>query len=177
LPSLTFPAVAGATALLWLALACSRRPETPATIEPSQQDAAVIRTADAQAAGQLLAGFHQIEQDAWRWTAHEFSVRLRTPAGAATRGALLSVQFALPEAVFAKTGPIVLSAQVNGAALPPQRFDKAGPQVFSAAVPAAALSGETVRADFTVDKFLAAGEADQRELAIIVSRVGLEAVP
>ncbi len=163
-------------ALGLLVTGCQKRPATPATVEGPAPLASVVRTADPAQASQLIAGFHQIEQSAWRWTAHEFSADLRPPVGSAAKGAMLTLQFALPEAVFAKTGPVTVSAKVNGSPVTPQRFDKTGPQSYSAAVPASALTGETVRAEFAIDKFLAAGEVDQRELAVIVSSVGLEPV-
>jgi hypothetical protein len=159
-----------------VASACTKRPETPATIERPAPLASAVRTSDANHAAQLVAGFHEIEQNAWRWAAHEFSVNLRPPAGSAAKGAMLTMQFALPDAVFATTGPIAISAKINGVAVPAQKFLKAGPQSFSAAVPAAALAGERVRADFTVDKFLPSGTADKRELSVIVSTVALEPV-
>jgi hypothetical protein len=42
-------------------------------------------------------------------------------------------------------------------------------------VPASALQGEAVTVDFSCDKFLAAGQVESRELALIVHLIGLEA--
>jgi hypothetical protein len=161
--------------LLFALAACKKRPETPATVEGPAEISGALRFGDAATAGQLIAGFHEVEQGAWRWTTHEFSVNLRPPFEGSTKGALLTLKFNLPEAVLSKTGPVSLVARAGGAELVRQTYSQPGPQTYLAEIPAAALSGPSVRIDFSTDKFLAAGVADKRELALIVSSVALEA--
>lgn len=132
----------------------------------------VVNVADPKAAGQLLKGWHQVEQASWRWTEKQFSVALKTPAGGGA--ATLEMKLALPEALIARLQSVTLAATVNGAALAPETWNKPGEQVYTRGVPAEALKGEVTRADFTLDKALPPDTVDRRELGVIVSSVRLE---
>jgi len=155
--------------------ACRPRKEAPPTIEGPVEPLSAIKVADPAVAGQLVSGFHEVERNAWRWTAHEFAVTLRPPFTASQKGAILKVNFNLPDTVFSKKGPITLSARIGATALSSVRFDKPGPQTYTSDVPPSALAVDPLRIDFTTDKFIASGEADKRELALIVQSVALEA--
>src|ERR1035437_8355315 len=61
--------------------------------------ATTVHGPDPRSAPQLVSGFYDVEQNAWRWTAGKFSVILRVPRGADRKGALLHLKFSLPEAV------------------------------------------------------------------------------
>jgi hypothetical protein len=130
--------------------------------------------ADPSAAIQLVRGFHQVEGNAWRWTAGRFSITLATPPNSAARGAKLTLQLSVPDAVLTRVGPVTLTAFINNAALRSETWKTAGERVFSAEIPASALREEAVTLDFTLDRFLAAGTVDTRELGLIVSRVALQ---
>lgn len=136
---------------------------------------ATVHMADPQAAGQLLSGFHKLEENAWRWSMQRFTLAMGTPDGAAANGATLSLKFTLPEPVIAKLGAVTITAKVNGVALPSQVFKKSGGAEYSQPVPASALKGETATVEFALDKALAAGTLDQRELGVIVTQVSLDA--
>lgn len=124
---------------------------------------------------QLVRGFYALEGGAWRWTMGRFTVTLRPPTGSAAKGARLEVKLAVPETVLNKVGPVSLSATVGGLAIEPQTFSTAGDHTYTRDVPASALTGEAATFDFALDKYLAAGVVEQRELGIIVSSVGLTA--
>ena len=145
------------------------------TDEDSATLASVIHMSDAKAAPQLLKGFHSIEENAWRWTMGQFAVALRPPRNAAIRGAVLRLKFVVPEPVLAKLKKISLTAAVNGTSLPAETYTKSGEFEYTRDVDAKLLSGEAVNVEFTLDKFLPAGEIEQRELGVIVSSVGFEA--
>ena len=72
-----------AAAVLLLALSPGCKKRDPIKTEPTDESGAtlrpVIKMSDPQAAIQLLKGFHDIEQSAWRWTASQFVVALKTP--------------------------------------------------------------------------------------------------
>jgi len=164
---------------LLAAISCSRKdPPAEATVVHQEQPyagmASVVRTNDHKLTGQLLKGFHQVEQGSWRWTEKQFSVALKIPATG--RPSALRLQFALSPAVLARLGPVSLAATVNGVALPPETYPQAGQQVYRREIPAAALTGAIARADFQLDKALPPGNTDKRELAVIVTSVGLEAM-
>jgi hypothetical protein len=162
-------------ALLVLAPAgCKRKKKTRAVEDANDgQLVSILNAADPRAAVQLTRGFHSIENDSWRWTAKDFSVTLRRPTGAEQKGATLEVKLTVPDAVFSRVGPQTLSAKVGGFALEPEHFTKAGDYTYTRDVPATALARETVAIDFSVDKAIPPGDQDVRELAIIVSTVGL----
>lgn len=165
------------TALLAIlfAPACrtKRRPRRVIEEDTSAQIASTIVMSDPRSATQLVRGFYGVEAGAWRWTMQHFTVTLRPPAGAAQNGAKLELKFVIPDAVFSQTGAQTMKAQVNGVDLPAQKYPKPGDAVYSQEVPASALKGDTVAVEFTADKFLAPGASDARELAVIVTSVGL----
>lgn len=134
----------------------------------------MVHAADPKAAFQLVKGFHEIEQNAWRWTAREFAVTLRPPAQAAEKGAVLRLKFAVPEPVIARLKAITLASRVGGAALAPETYAKPGDYVYTRDVPASALAGDVVSVEFSLDKAIPPSEADQRELGVVVTSVGLE---
>ena len=130
--------------------------------------------ADQRASLQLLKGFHDIEQNAWRWTMQKFTVTLRPPAGASQRGATLQVKLVIPDPVIAQLKTISLSANIEGTSLPGETYAKPGEYVYSRDVPATVLASDAVTVDFTLDKALRPSAADARELGIIISSIGFE---
>ena len=145
------------------------------TDEESATLASVIHMSDPKAAPQLLKGFHDIEEGAWRWTMGKFAVALRPPRNAAIKGATLHLRFTLPEAVISRVKAVSLAAVVNGASLSPETYTKAGEFDYSRDVDGKLLPGEAVNVEFTLDKFLPAGMIEQRELGVIATSVGFEA--
>jgi|SRR5271166_1178741 len=133
----------------------------------------VVNVVEPRTAGQLIRGFYPVESESWRWTMKQFMVTLATPPDAARRGASLELKFAIPEVIFNRLGPMAVSAAINGVALPPESYSKAGDYTYTRDVPASALSGDAVAVQFAVDKGLPPSEQDHRELAIVVTSVGL----
>ena len=80
----------------------------------SPRAAAGIQVADPRAAPQLISGWWDAEDHAWRWTARKFAVVLRAPIGAARRGATLRFSFTLPDAALNRFKSVTLSASVEG---------------------------------------------------------------
>ena len=123
---------------------CNRqRRQRAATVEDAGAGiASVINTADPQTAIQLLKGFHQVEQNSWRWTRGQFSVTLRVPPGAAVKGGVLEVKFSVPDPVVSRLKSVTLSAKAGGLTLEPQTYSTGGEQTYQREIPASALSGE-----------------------------------
>ena len=165
-------------ALVLAPAGCKRKKRRPVAVEEEQVGLmTMVHAADTRAAMQLVRGFHSVEQNAWRWTAGAFTVTLKPPAGAAQKGAMLTFKFVVPEVVINKVGPVTLAASVNGTALAPETYSKTGEYTYSRDVPATALTGDAVNVEFKLDKFMPASEQDQRDLGVIMTRVGFEAKP
>jgi hypothetical protein len=133
-----------------------------------------VQVADPRTPAQLLSGWHDVEHNAWRWTARNFAVRLRPPIGAAVKGATLTLHFTLPAVVISRLGPVTLSASIQGVRLAPETYRTARQALYARDVPPSLLSGNTVRIDFELDKVMLPGTGDPRELGVVVDRVGLE---
>ena len=90
------------------------------------------------------------------------------------QGAKLVLRLAVPDVVIQKLGPVTLSARAGDTALEPETFAQPGNHVYERPVPAEVMIGDAVTVEFALDKALAPGQADQRELGIIVTAVGFE---
>lgn len=156
--------------------ACSRRhaaaEQTLVQEEEPFNGLAAFAVADPRAEGQLLQGWHPVEQASWRWTEKHFAVALKTPHKG--KAATLELKFALPKPLLARLRSVTLAATINGTPLPAETYSKPGDQVYARSVPAEALNAEAVRVDFVLDKSLPPDERDRRELGVVVSSVGLE---
>lgn len=164
-------------ALLVVGSCRPRRDLSGYTVEDAKANLlSVVNLGDVKHERQLKGGFHQIEEKAWRWTEPKFSVELKAPFAGQKIGAVLVVKGAAPDILLMKTGPITLSAALNGVGLGEQRFDKAGPVELRLDVAAAALRAETLIVEVTAKPGLPPGSfpGDGRALGLIVSSVGFE---
>ena len=166
-----------AVVCLWtLTLAC-KRPD-PIRLQPTIEEpaalASVVRTNDPLTFRQLLRGFYEIEVNTWRWAAPNFHVALGVPPSAPKKGAVLFLEFTLPETSIAELKSITITAKVARTELPSETYTTAGPHEYRREVPAAAFTSDVVDAVFSVDKFLKPA-GDGRELAVITKAIGLKA--
>jgi hypothetical protein len=134
----------------------------------------VLHVNDAGAPAQLIKGFYNVESGMWRWTAGSFSVALKTPAGAAQKGGTLTLALSVSAPVLAQVHSQTLTASIGGKTLKSEKYTDAGGHTFTADVPAASLTGDKVIVDFALDNSLPASAADQRELGVIATAVGIE---
>jgi hypothetical protein len=160
--------------LIALAPGCRIKKKTrAAVVEDDGQLASIVNVADPRAGVQLIRGFHALENDSWRWTMKNFTVTLRPPAGSAQNGAQLELKFAIPDVAFNRLGAPTVSGRVNGIELAPETYSKAGDASYVRDIPASALGGDAVSFDFSVSKAIPPSDKDGRELAVIVTTVGL----
>jgi hypothetical protein len=166
------------TAVLLLALACwGCKRRATADDAPAELPADLLSSfavADPRAAVQLTRGFYGLEGNSWRWTAGAFGVVLAPPQGARERGATLELKLSIPDVIFQKLGPMTLRASFHGEALMPETFAAAGEHVYKREIPPSMFGDGAVSIEFTTDRSLPPGEADTRELALVVTAVGLE---
>lgn len=159
-------------------VACKKKKQDVQYVEEGgSQLMSAINVSDPKAAIQLLRGFHDVENNAWRWTGPKFAVALRPPKELPAEGAKLFMEYAVPELFTQKVPETTLTIFVNGKAMVPEKISKAGSYKLERTVSTDLLKGDVVTIDFALDKFLAAGAVDQRELGLIVSAVGLRGTP
>jgi hypothetical protein len=166
-----------AVALLGCVAACNKPKRVRATVSGEDETGlrSVVHVADPKCSVQLLRGFHEIEGNAWRWTKGRFSVTLRPPYQGEKNGAYLVVRLSVAESTIKNLGPVTLTANVNGTAIPGETYSQTGDFVYKREVPASALQDEAVTVEFALDKYLAAGQVEERELGLIVALIGFEA--
>lgn len=98
---------------------------------------------------------------------------LRPVKGSDTKGAKLELKFVIPEVMFNRVGAMTVDAKANGLDLGSETFSKAGDATYTRDVSPVVLAGDATTFDFSVDKGLPPSEQDPRELAVIVTSVGL----
>ena len=170
---------AAVAAAVWCG-GCSKESKTPVkqTVEETPSAPRMltaVNMGESKGEKQLLTGFYAIESNAWRWTAKDFSVELRPPAGSAVEGATLTLDISIPQVVIDKLHSVTLSASIKGTDLGSQTFSHEGPAEYRRDVPATLLTGASVRIDFHLDKVMPPANGDQRSLGIIARSVALEA--
>ena len=155
----------------------SREPDLEAYTEEEAappRAAAGIQVADPRAAPQLVSGWWDVEDHAWRWTTRKFAVVLRTPIGAARRGATLRFRFTLPDVVFSRFKEIKLAASMQGKPLAPETYLQPGTALYTRDITADLVSTPSVRIDFELDHSFTPGNGDSRDLGVIARSMGLE---
>jgi hypothetical protein len=131
----------------------------------------MLTAGDSHAPTQMKHGFYGLEENQWRWVAAKFGVTLAAPPSAAAQ---LELKGALPESVFAKLGAVKLTASVGGKALEPETLSQAGKFTFTRDLAPGSFGPGPVEIEFTTDKALPPSAADRRELALIISSIGLK---
>ena len=144
------------------------------TEEEGPRLASVVHASDPKIEPQLISGFYAIEGNAWRWTAKQFAVVLRVPTGVAQRGATLDVALTVPQVTIDKLKTISLSATADGHPLAPESYKESGQFDYKRDIPPGTLANSSVRLEFQLDKAMAPGNGDLRELGVIVRSIGLE---
>jgi hypothetical protein len=161
--------------LCLLTVACNRlEPIRPLqTIEDAAVLSSTIQIGDEATDGQLMRGFHELQDGNWRWAAPKFSVVLGTPTAALKNGAWLRLECSLPDASIQAFKTITLHAKIGSLTLPPETFTTSDRHEYLREVPSTALTPGIVGVDFAVDKFLKPAD-DGRELALVVTAISLE---
>ncbi len=163
-----------AVALALAPVGCNRKQPRVETIEDGNQPAlSSLHAANLRAATQILGGIHALENNTFRWTMGKFSVVLQPPPGAAQTGARFEFKFVLPESVIARRKAVTLSVSVEGHALAPETYTTEGEYTYLRDVPASAIAPGPVKVDFALDKYLAAGEVETRELGVLFTSAAL----
>ncbi len=148
--------------------------ETATPIQPPAELLSTVHMADPRGAVQLLAGFYAVEQGTWRWTKKAFSVALKPPPPLPDEAVTLELRFTVPKVSIQRLQALTLSAAVNGVSVGAETFDKPGDYNFTKPVPAEALDQEIAKVTFRLDRAIAAGEIETRELGLVATSVALQ---
>ena len=78
-------------------LSCkTRKPKPEVLVDDTQaQLGSIVAANNPQTAAQLLRGFYDLENGAWRWTMPKFAISFRPPVGAKEKGGLLKADLVL----------------------------------------------------------------------------------
>jgi len=114
----------------------------------------------------LLAGWHESEETGWRWTAREFSARIRDA------GRVLTMNLFVPEESLARLGPLTLSTNAGGSELEPAVYETPGLHTLVRHLDSP-KSAELLL-QFRLSGALPPDQDDDRERGIIVGYITLE---
>jgi hypothetical protein len=137
--------------------------------------ASYLTMAAPEAEGQLMLGFHQLEQNQWRWIGPRAMAVLRAPVSnqpgaeaASDRegiSTVLELAFHIPETAPARN----VAVQLNGKPLASETYP--GPGTYTLRAPATVSFGQSVTVEIAVDRtFRVAGDA--RDLGVIITALG-----
>ena len=148
--------------------------KTATPIQPPAELLSTVHMADPRGAVQLLEGFYDVEQGVWRWTKKAFSVALKPPLPLPDQAVTVELKLTVPEVSIQRLQTLTLSATVNGVPVGAETFDKPGDCTFTKPVPAEALDQKIAKVEFWLDKAIAAGEIETRELGLVATSVALK---
>jgi len=146
-----------------------------ATADPvtTEGDARAYILAKSRMAGpprgfRLRQGWHELEDNYWRWTERIFSVEL--DAFASRQPGTLRFAFELPEIVFAQTPVLTLAVRLNGTPLASGIYSMPGEHEYLGSVPPS--DADVVTVEFELGHAIAPSDQDRRELGLIVNFSG-----
>lgn len=170
------PTLVWVTAFTLTALSgCARRDTVMGETDESEPTlASAVSVSQPLLAKQLVAGFHDVESNGWRWTEGKFSVALAVPPASRTKGARLKLGLFLSEQIIQKYRTQTLSAKIGGCPLAPETYSATGEYVYSRPVDARCFKGDNLLVQFSLDHYGKPGEFDGRELGLVVTSVSLE---
>ena len=112
-----------------------------------------------------LDGWHDIENDAWRWTNRRFSLEVTLPQEPVARE--FALKLVVPEPVLSATGTMAVHCHVGGIPAGELTCCSPGEIEFRGTFPPRNNRGERLKLEFTVDSGFSPQE-DRRDLGIVV---------
>ena len=111
-----------------------------------------------------LYGWHQVEDDSWRWTTKKFGIEVVLPNGYAPRE--FALRFNVPEAVLSQVTQVTLRCLISGGNAGSMTCDSPGPVEFRGRFPDR-LEFQTIVLAFEVESTFQP-RGDSRELGVMV---------
>jgi len=115
----------------------------------------------------LLEGWHEPENEGWRWTERRFGVHFQAPARGRYK---CCVKLYLPEQLSASSDPFVIEAFLNQTSIGLEEYTQPGDYTFSRLLP----EGSDWHVQFTLNRAIPPDQSDSRERGIIVASCDLE---
>jgi hypothetical protein len=164
--------------LLALAAGCSSRSAVPsgdatATPTPAPEtalDFSYISAGDLRARPQLLSGWYDIEEGAWRWIGKDAEAVLAVPRQAPLE---FELQLFFPPGHMNKAGgPVTVSVLLDGRLFAEQAYSQPGAYTMAQPAPAGLLASPSVKVSIRLDRAVPPTAADERELGAVVRSFG-----
>jgi tRNA (mo5U34)-methyltransferase len=148
------------------------RASQPDTMQNDERAFCLVRSRRRLTAG-LLKGWHQLEEDSWRWTERCFSVEMQVPEDPEDlSSAKLELHFVYPDYLKQRIESLRLKASIGEILLGEAQYSTSGDHIFRAPVPAGLLRGRTVIVTFELDRAIPPDSVDGRERGIVALNVG-----
>ena len=141
----------------------------PVDLQRDERIYCLLKSHFARPQIELLEGWHAVEENGWRWTKRRFSARVHGDGEPQT--GRLALDLAVPPALFSRVGPLILRASLDGQPITPTALSTPGRHVFRSGFRAGDKGAVFT---FELDKSLAPGAADSRELGIVVTGIEVE---
>jgi SAM-dependent methyltransferase len=114
----------------------------------------------------LLQGWHELEDGAWRWTQKQFALRAQIRSGHVRS---LSLPIAIPSVTIHSLGAITLKCFRDHVLVEQCTYTAPGNYTFTVPLPDSLLTPGEAFLSFELDKCLPPDESDRRERGIIVN--------
>jgi SAM-dependent methyltransferase len=150
------------------------RKSRPDTLQNDERAFCLIRNqrmTDPGLTAGLLKGWHQLEENSWRWTERRFSVEIQVPESHTF--SMLELHFVYPDPLKQLIESIRIQAKIDDTALPEAEYSTAGPHIYRTPIPRRLLRKSSVLVQFELSRAIPPDDVDRRERGLIVSNVGL----
>jgi hypothetical protein len=133
-----------------------------------------LNMGDIRSRPQLTNGWYAIEDGAWRWMAKEAEAVLRRPAG--TPVAFEMQLYFTPDYMQRAGGPVTVSVMIDDKLLTQETYVQPGGYRLAKAVPNDLLISPVARVSIRLDRVMPPRGPEQRELGLVVERLGFVAM-
>ena len=134
-----------------------------------------LNLGDVRSKAQLGSGWYGIEEGGWRWMSKQAEAMLRVPAEAAP---VFETQLFFPPGFMERAGgAVTVSVMLDGRLLTRETYLKPGGYRLAKFVPRDQLIAPNVRVTFQLNRAMPPSASDQRELGVVVSRLGFVGLP
>jgi hypothetical protein len=145
--------------------------DLPAAVPPEPRPKlSYLKMGDIRCRPQLLSGWYNIEEGAWRWMAKEAEAVVRAPSGYSSEFALQL--FFPPDYMERAGGPVTVSVTLDGKPLAKETYVRPGGYRMSAAAPRNRSTSPEATVGIRLNRALPPSGAERRELGAVVSALG-----